>query len=159
MPTEPTKLKLSAFGVKYNKQGLRLRLTRSNKMTIIAKFSNGFKDEYKGQRDVRAAWMITRKSDGKVLASGHSLDRAKAAKTAAGKLMHAEGLCFNKLPMFDVPKHIYAGADYSYLFKMARKYGYDGRAVFHEYKRWAKAKNAERRAAAEASTQIEIVDL
>ena len=53
-------------------------------MTLTAKFSNGFTDTYKGRRDVKAAWMITRKSDGKVLGSGHSLDVFKAEKTARG---------------------------------------------------------------------------
>ncbi len=51
-------------------------------MSIIATFSNGYTDEYKGKRDVKAAWMVVRKSDGKVLLSGHSLDRARAEKTA-----------------------------------------------------------------------------
>lgn len=55
-------------------------------MTITATFSNGFIDTYKGDRDVRAAWAIISKADGKVLKSGHSIDRAKAASTAAGKL-------------------------------------------------------------------------
>lgn len=53
-------------------------------MAITATFSNGFVDVYKGKRSVKAAWMITRKSDGKVLNSGHSLDAAKALKTAEG---------------------------------------------------------------------------
>lgn len=57
-------------------------------MTITATFSNGFTDTYKGTRAVKAAWMITRKSDGKVLASGHSLDTDKARKTAEGKLAY-----------------------------------------------------------------------
>ena len=57
-------------------------------MTITATFSNGFTDTYKGARAVKAAWMITRKSDGKVLASGHSLDTDKARKTAEGKLAY-----------------------------------------------------------------------
>jgi len=51
---------------------------------ITAKFSNGHTDTYKGQRDVKAAWMIVRKSDGEVMNSGHSLDRARAEKTAEG---------------------------------------------------------------------------
>lgn len=51
-------------------------------MSIIATFSNGYTDEYKGKRDVKAAWMIVRKSDGEVLMSGHSLDKARAEKTA-----------------------------------------------------------------------------
>lgn len=55
-------------------------------MTKVARFSNGHTDEYKGERDVRAAWMIVRKSDGRVLMSGHSLDLPKAHRTAASKL-------------------------------------------------------------------------
>lgn len=53
-------------------------------MPITATFSNGHVDVYKGKRPVKAAWMITRKSDGKVLNSGHSLDVDKARKTAEG---------------------------------------------------------------------------
>lgn len=55
-------------------------------MTITATFSNGHTDTYKGNRDVRAAWAIIRKADGVVLKSGHSLDTAKALKTAEGNL-------------------------------------------------------------------------
>ena len=58
-------------------------------MTITATFSNGFTDTYKGKRDVKAAWMITSKADGKVLMSGHSLDRIKASKTAEGNVRYA----------------------------------------------------------------------
>lgn len=55
-------------------------------MNKTARFSNGHTDEYKGHRDVRAAWMIVRKSDGRVLLSGHSMDLPKAHTTAASKL-------------------------------------------------------------------------
>lgn len=55
-------------------------------MTTTATFSNGYTDTYKGSRDVTAAWVIVRKSDGKVLGSGHSLDAIKARKTAEGHL-------------------------------------------------------------------------
>lgn len=57
-------------------------------MTITATFSNGFVDTYKGDRPVKAAWMLTDKETGKVLLSGHSLDRAKAEKTARGNINH-----------------------------------------------------------------------
>lgn len=55
-------------------------------------FSNGHKDTYKGARDVRAAWMLTHKETGKVIASGHSLDREKAEKTARGTIPRKRGL-------------------------------------------------------------------
>ena len=45
-------------------------------------FSNGHTDTYKGNRPVKAAWAIICNADGKVLMSGHSLDRAKAQNTA-----------------------------------------------------------------------------
>lgn len=51
---------------------------------ITAQFSNGFIDTYNGKRAVKAAWMITRKDTGNVVASGHSMDAEKARKTAAG---------------------------------------------------------------------------
>lgn len=53
-----------------------------------ATFSNGFTDTYKGQRDVKAAWAIIVKATGAVIKSGHSLDVAKAAKTAEGNLQN-----------------------------------------------------------------------
>lgn len=56
------------------------------KNNITAVFSNGHTDTYKGSREVKAAWMITEKETGKVYKSGHSLDRAKAEKTAAGNI-------------------------------------------------------------------------
>lgn len=55
-------------------------------MTITATFSNGFTDAYKGDRDVKAAWAIINKATGAVIKSGHSLDAAKAARTASGNL-------------------------------------------------------------------------
>ena len=129
---------------------------------IIAKFSNGFEDEYKGARAVKAAWMITRKSDGKVIASGHSLDRVRAAKTAQGNLgsiaQHL-GVKWDEFPSFDVPQRLWVGANYSYLYRRAAEHGYTGPAKMHSYKRWASAKNAERKAACIAAANIEIVDL
>ena len=126
---------------------------------IIAKFSNGFEDKYNGKRDVKAAWMITRKSDGKVMHSGHSLDAAKAAKTAAGNLQYLGRNVDVDMPKFDVPRYIYAGVSYKWLFDYARARGYEGRPFLNDYKRWAKAKNAERRAATEAAVNIEVIDL
>lgn len=49
---------------------------------ITATFSNGYTDTYKGSRDVKAAWMVTEKATGKVIASGHSLSKEIANKTA-----------------------------------------------------------------------------
>jgi len=53
-------------------------------MSIKATFSNGFTDQYKGKRAVKAAWMVTSRATGEVLASGHSLTRENAEKTADG---------------------------------------------------------------------------
>lgn len=55
-------------------------------MTITATFSSDYADTYKGNCPVKAAWVVIRKSDGKVIASGYSLDRTKAAKTAQGAM-------------------------------------------------------------------------
>lgn len=50
---------------------------------IVATFSNGLTDEYKGKRDVKAAWMVVL-PNGKVM-TGHSNDIATAHKTASAK--------------------------------------------------------------------------
>lgn len=57
-------------------------------MKITATFSTGFTDTYKGKRDVKAAWAIINRETGAVINSGHSLDAAKAAKTAEGNLRY-----------------------------------------------------------------------
>lgn len=57
---------------------------------LTATFSTGFKDAYKGSRDVKAAWAIIHTETGKVLKSGHSLDAVKARKTAEGNLQYVE---------------------------------------------------------------------
>ena len=85
---------------------------------ITAKFSNGFTDTYKGNRAVKAAWMITRKDTGEVLASGHSLDRVRAQKTAEGKQREQRDI--TDLRRFDVPSRLYAGANYAYLYRRRR---------------------------------------
>lgn len=64
----------------------------------IAVFSNGHRDGYKGQRDVKAAWQVTFPNGG--TESGHSYDRTAAAKTARSHISqnspahypHARGL-------------------------------------------------------------------
>lgn len=55
-------------------------------MNKVAIFSNGHTDTYKGKRPVAAAWMITEKATGKVYASGHSLTRDHAEKTARANI-------------------------------------------------------------------------
>ena len=128
-------------------------------MTITAKFSNGFEDTYKGARAVKAAWAIIRKSDGEVLASGHSLDAERAAKTASGNMMYFAQEVGVTLPHFDVPQRLWAGANYAYLYRRAAEHGYAGKAVMGAYKRWATQRNAERRAAVEAAISVEIINL
>ena len=46
----------------------------------VAIFSDGHKDVYKGNRDVKAAWAIYDKATGEFLLSGHSIDRNRAEK-------------------------------------------------------------------------------
>jgi len=56
--------------------------------SIIANFSNGLADEYKGTREVKAAWVIFNKETGETLNSGHSLTTNAAASTAATNMGH-----------------------------------------------------------------------
>ncbi len=108
-------------------------------MTITATFSNGYTDTYKGSRDVRAAWAIIHKADGAVLKSGHSLDRAKALKTAEGKLHELHSAIG-----YGHPLYYFEGA--SYRDTAARK-------------REKKAHNAARLELIRSLVTIEIVDL
>lgn len=124
-------------------------------MPITAKFSNGHQDTYKGNRDVRAAWAIIDRKTGETLNSGHSLDRARAEKTAAGNVRYIS----SEMRAFSVPQRLYMGADYSHLFRIARAHGYEGPARMAAYKAWAKAQNEKRRADQESRVRIEIVDL
>jgi len=123
---------------------------------ITAKFSNGFEDVYNGTRNVKAAWMIVEKATGEVKMSGHSLDRARAAKTADGNLSYLRN---RDEPSFDVPARIYAGANYSYLIRHAAKYGYTGKPALGAYKRWARKMNEQSKAAVRARHTIEVIDL
>lgn len=107
---------------------------------ITATFSNGFTDTYKGQRNVKAAWAVFNKETGAVIHSGHSLDAAKAAKTAASRLQEVWfkdtfGLVDHSLQFVEGPNpHLSA----------ARR-------------RADRAHNAERLAFIETLTRIEIV--
>lgn len=123
-------------------------------MTITATFSNGFIDTYKGDRAVKAAWAIIDRATGKVLSSGHSLDRAKAQKTAEGNLRNT------KVPGVDHLGYAYTGrAMPGYYAKQARQYyGWTGngdRAALA----FLKAHNAEITARKHAAVIIEVIDL
>jgi hypothetical protein len=115
-------------------------------MSIKAIFSNGQVDVYKGKRPVRAAWQVIA-PNGRV-ESGHSLDRAKARKTAEGYAAEMSG-CFSiwgrsggRFP-----------ADYVIAReRVAREKG------FGSYKQYYADVSA-KRAAFAASCKIEIVDL
>lgn len=118
-------------------------------MTLTAKFSNGYVDTYNGHRDVKAAWMITRVEDGKVLASGHSLDRVKADKTASGTLRDLGWNVGVETPHFGAHS---SGAT-------LRRHGYDGPRSETARRRWVREQNAERLAEIRARTMIEIIDI
>jgi hypothetical protein len=117
-------------------------------MTITAKFSNGFEDTYKGHRNVKAAWAVCRKSDGKVIASGHSMDRVKAAKTARSNMSEK----VRGEPI--MPTRAYPGVG-----AILRRVGYDGPNSTSAMMSWARAQNAKRLERIEANHTIEIIDL
>ena len=114
-----------------------------------ATFSNGFTDTYKGYRDVKAAWMITNKATGEVIASGHSLDRVKAAKTSQGA-MSEKAYGFGPI----MPTRPYPGIE-----KNLRRCGYNGPRSAASMARWAREQNADRLAKIGAAHNIEIIDL
>lgn len=123
-------------------------------MTITATFSNGHTDTYKGDRAVKAAWAIIDRATGQTLNSGHSLDRAKAQKTAEGNLRNT------KVPGVDHLGYAYTGrATPGYYAKQARQYyGWTGngdRAALA----FLKAHNAEITARKRAAVIIEVIDL
>jgi len=121
-----------------------------NDMTITATFSNGYADTYKGNRDVKAAWAVIRKSDGKVIASGHSLDRIKAEKTARGNMSDKADYDYGPI----LPTKAYPGIE-----KTMRRHGYDGPRATSSMIAWAREQNAERLARIDAAHTIEIIDL
>jgi len=118
-------------------------------MTITATFSNGFTDKYHGHREVKAAWAVIRKADGKVIASGHSLDRVKAGKTARGN-MSDKAYSFGSI----MPTRAYLG-----IGKRLRRCGYEGPRATSAMISWAREQNAQRLARIDAAHTIEIVDL
>lgn len=71
----------------------------------IATFSNGFQDTYNGHRPVTAAWAIIDRATSRTLASGHSLDRVKAEKTAAGTMRETMPSGVETMPTA-VPRHM-----------------------------------------------------
>lgn len=79
-------------------------------------FSNGFTDHYKGSRDVMAAWMVTENESGRVVASGHSLSRAHAEKTARGAVPRVRTL----------PSGWAKLRDSVHIHSYARRHGFDG---------------------------------
>lgn len=121
-------------------------------MAITATFSNGSTDTYKGKRAVKAAWAIIRKSDGKLLSSGHSLDRAKASKTAEGNLRYVIGAALGRPSkgISDRPDRI--AHRNAYFNKLARELGFaDWKAAYAAYQ--ADAAEARR------NVNVEILDL
>ena len=122
---------------------------------IIATFSNGHQDIYKGKRDVKAAWMIVDRATGEKLMSGHSLDRVKAQKTAEGNVRYVVKAPEGK---HDMPLHRGATtvAFMQYISKEARAQGWDGKGSAEAF--W-KARNAEIAAYKRAKVSIEIIDL
>lgn len=126
---------------------------------IIATFSNGHQDEYKGTRKVRAAWMITRKADGKVLASGHSLDRVKALKTAQGNVAHVVTIP-GRYPVTVPRSAMYANPAWaSHTRKVLADQGVEAGKGVHAVIRAAKAHNADLNADKRALVEIEVVDV
>ena len=122
-----------------------------------AEFSNGHTDTYKGKRDVRAAWMITNAETGVVLSSGHSLDRARAEKTATGNVRHVIDV---GAYTFEVPRTLYMGHNYGSLFERARQNGYEGRPFdWRALKSWAKAHNEKVHALRMAAVRIEVIEI
>lgn len=134
---------------------------------IIARFSNGFEDEYKGDRAVTAAWMITNRDTGKVLASGHSRDLEAASKTADARIGDLDcGLSWDDYPSFYLPRSAkyLLGGSAKHLIEEVRKYGLADDIAVSKLKaseafRRAKAANARRMDAKRAKVRIEIVSL
>ena len=112
----------------------------------IAIFSNGHRDEYKGRRDVKAAWMLITPNGG--ITSGHSLDRSSAENTASSAISnenpHSVWGLNTRRPMHQ--------GQIAYYTKMARDAGFDSIRAYKAYV-------AEKSASFRASCKIEIVDL
>lgn len=118
-------------------------------MPIIATFSDGTVDVYKGRRLVKAAWQVTY-ADG-TKSSGHSVDRATAERTAK---THARTYVPTGLESgrFDRPPARPHAGQLRYWNELARKYG---------HKDWKAAYQATQAAVDRAmlGVRIEVVDL
>lgn len=109
---------------------------------IVATFSNGQTDVYKGKREVKAAWQVIA-ADGKVY-SGHSWDRSTAEKTARSYLCYG---C--EFSLLQTKAHI----EYlQWAVGVAKQHGFK---TIRQYNEFAKAKRAEYA----SRGKIEIVDL
>lgn len=137
-----------------------------------ARFSNGYTDEYKGARDVKAAWAIISKDNGETLASGHSLDRKRAQGTANNTLREIGSL--SDKPFFYIPRRPPASTLATYAKTLGRELlraGYDrdeitirkqdGRRVYSISKifQLAREHNQRRQAEMQSKVKVEIVDL
>jgi len=89
-------------------------------------FSNGTTDTYKGKRAVTAAWAIISRDTGETLMSGHSLDRAKAQKTAESNLIHVVA---SDSPAVELPKRGYPSYNDKYVRQRLIAAGYDPRLL------------------------------
>lgn len=111
---------------------------------IIAKFSNGHTDEYKGNRLVKAAWMVIYPNGH--IDSGHSLDRVKAHKTASGTIRFVPDEF-----KFDRPR-TGSIAYLQYWHKAARERGYSShKAAYDAY--------CKKLAAYRSQCKIEVINL
>ena len=119
-----------------------------------ATFSNGFTDNYKGKRDVKAAWMITCRETGKVLKSGHSLDRVRAQKTAETNAV-AAGRRSGDGWARPIWRTNYVN-EFISLARDAKKAGWDGKGSAKDF--WTR-RNAEINGKARARVIIEVVDI
>jgi len=124
-------------------------------MAIVATFSNGETDTYKGHRDVKAAWAIINPTTGTILNSGHSLDRARAEKTAANNVKYTgiKPTGFAK-GAATVPSRLYAHM-IPYMARQCKERDLPGKNAMRELK----AYNAAYYAAQRALVRIEVVDL
>lgn len=119
-------------------------------MPITATFSNGYSDTYKGDRDVRAAWAIL--IAGKVVNSGHSLDAARARKTAEGNTRYHISQALGRPPVGDSYRPTRYAQQIAYHNAEARKRGFANWKAAHA------AWQADA-AAARAMMTIEIIEL
>lgn len=123
---------------------------------VIATFSNGYTDEYKGHRDVTAGWAIFCVKTDEVLASGHSLDRDKADKTARG---YVNRVVDTGMTRIDTIRGAARPGHEEWVLSCARKNGYTGPAKRRPLMRWVNEHNAKRTAIAEKGCRVEIVDI